>query len=133
MKAGSVMVAFGMGVRGSGQAGVCKRDCPRAAPPLSSRHDDFSRRRHSLHTEQAASHGHKTAAHWRIGIIGGSGIYDLSVLDEVQEIAVQSPFGAPSGPVTLGGSARWNSCFWPAMAPGTAFRPKASTTAPISM
>lgn len=55
-----------------------------------------------MHTEQTASHGHKTAAHWRIGIIGGSGIYDLSVLDEVQEIAVQSPFGAPSGPVTLG-------------------------------
>ncbi|NKJ40983.1 5'-methylthioadenosine phosphorylase [Novosphingobium sp. SG720] len=39
---------------------------------------------------------------WRIGVIGGSGIYDLSVLDEVQEIAVQSPFGQPSGPVTLG-------------------------------
>lgn len=55
-----------------------------------------------MHTEQTALHGHKTAAHWRIGIIGGSGIYDLSVLDEVQEIAVQSPFGAPSGPVTLG-------------------------------
>jgi len=55
-----------------------------------------------LHIEQTASHGNQTAAHWRIGIIGGSGIYDLSVLDEVQEIAVQSPFGAPSGPVTLG-------------------------------
>lgn len=44
----------------------------------------------------------ETGARWRIGVIGGSGIYDLSVLDDVQEIAVQSPFGAPSGPVTLG-------------------------------
>lgn len=41
-------------------------------------------------------------APWRIGIIGGSGIYDLSVLDNAREIAVQSPFGAPSGPVTMG-------------------------------
>jgi len=38
---------------------------------------------------------------WFVGIIGGSGLYDLA-LDEAQQIAVMSPFGAPSGPVTLG-------------------------------
>ncbi|NMN03229.1 MULTISPECIES: S-methyl-5'-thioadenosine phosphorylase [unclassified Novosphingobium] len=52
-------------------------------------------------TQQGNPGGHN-GARWRIGVIGGSGIYDLSVLDEVQEIAVQSPFGQPSGPVTLG-------------------------------
>lgn len=41
-------------------------------------------------------------AGWRIGVIGGSGLYDLALLEDAQEIAVQSPFGAPSGPVTLG-------------------------------
>jgi 5'-methylthioadenosine phosphorylase len=52
-----------------------------------------------LHTEPNQPSGN---AHWRIGVIGGSGIYDLSGLEDVQDIAVQSPFGAPSGPVTLG-------------------------------
>ena len=41
-------------------------------------------------------------ANWRIGVIGGSGIYDLSLLEDAQVIEVASPFGAPSGPVTLG-------------------------------
>ncbi|WP_210425441.1 S-methyl-5'-thioadenosine phosphorylase [Novosphingobium sp. SG720] len=53
------------------------------------------------HTQPGNPGGHN-GVRWRIGVIGGSGIYDLSVLDEVQEIAVQSPFGQPSGPVTLG-------------------------------
>ena len=52
-----------------------------------------------MHTEPNQPSGN---AHWRIGVIGGSGIYDLSGLEDVQDIAVQSPFGAPSGPVTLG-------------------------------
>lgn len=39
---------------------------------------------------------------WHIGIIGGSGIQDLSVLQDVQVIEVSSPFGRPSAPVTLG-------------------------------
>ncbi len=39
---------------------------------------------------------------WRIGVIGGSGLYDFDGLEDAQEIAVASPFGEPSGPVTLG-------------------------------
>ena len=42
------------------------------------------------------------AGHWHIGVIGGSGLYDGPLLDDAQEIAVQSPFGEPSGPVTTG-------------------------------
>jgi 5'-methylthioadenosine phosphorylase len=39
---------------------------------------------------------------WTIGVIGGSGLYALDGLEDAQQIAVGSPFGAPSGPVTVG-------------------------------
>ncbi len=39
---------------------------------------------------------------WRIGVIGGSGLYDFDGLEDAQEIAVSSSFGEPSGPVTIG-------------------------------
>lgn len=39
---------------------------------------------------------------WHIGVIGGSGLAEGIGLDEAQEIAVSSPFGEASGPVTTG-------------------------------
>jgi 5'-methylthioadenosine phosphorylase len=39
---------------------------------------------------------------WHIGIIGGSGLADGVGLDDAQEIKVSSPFGEPSGRVTVG-------------------------------
>ena len=39
---------------------------------------------------------------WHIGVIGGSGLHEGLALEDAQEIAVASPFGAPSGPVTTG-------------------------------
>ena len=39
---------------------------------------------------------------WNIGVIGGSGLAAGIGLDDAQEIAVASPFGEPSGPVTIG-------------------------------
>ena len=39
---------------------------------------------------------------WHIGVIGGSGLAEGILLEDAQEIAVSSPFGAPSGPVTQG-------------------------------
>jgi 5'-methylthioadenosine phosphorylase len=44
----------------------------------------------------------RAEAGWTIGVIGGSGLYALDGLEDAQEIAVSSPFGAPSGPVTIG-------------------------------
>lgn len=44
----------------------------------------------------------RAGASWRIGVIGGSGLYDFDGLEDAQEIAVSSPFGEPSGPVTIG-------------------------------
>lgn len=37
-----------------------------------------------------------------IGIIGGSGVYDTGLLEEIKEIKVYTPFGAPSSLVTVG-------------------------------
>jgi 5'-methylthioadenosine phosphorylase len=41
-------------------------------------------------------------AGWHIGVIGGSGLYELPGLEEAQTIAVGSAFGEPSSAVTLG-------------------------------
>lgn len=37
-----------------------------------------------------------------IGILGGSGLYDLDGLSDVREQVVATPFGAPSGPLVTG-------------------------------
>jgi 5'-methylthioadenosine phosphorylase len=38
----------------------------------------------------------------RVGIIGGSGLYAMSGLQQVREVEVETPFGAPSAPLVLG-------------------------------
>lgn len=42
------------------------------------------------------------AARAEIGVIGGSGFYALDDLEDVQRLELETPFGAPSGPVVLG-------------------------------
>ena len=37
-----------------------------------------------------------------LGVLGGSGLYDLDGLEDVREHAVTTPFGAPSGPIVGG-------------------------------
>src|SRR3954471_21026823 len=41
-------------------------------------------------------------AHVSIGIIGGSGLYDMAELTDRQEQTVTTPFGDPSGPYVIG-------------------------------
>ena len=38
----------------------------------------------------------------RIGIIGGSGLYDMAELTDRKEVTVETPFGPPSGPYITG-------------------------------
>ena len=38
----------------------------------------------------------------RIGVIGGSGVYDMEALQDVEEISLTTPFGSPSGPYVVG-------------------------------
>jgi 5'-methylthioadenosine phosphorylase len=40
--------------------------------------------------------------HPTIGIIGGSGLYDMAELTDREEKHVPTPFGDPSGPYLLG-------------------------------
>jgi len=38
----------------------------------------------------------------KIGIIGGSGLYDMAEVTDRQEVTLDTPFGPPSGPYLLG-------------------------------
>jgi len=39
---------------------------------------------------------------WKLGIIGGSGLYDLEGLTDIHETAVETPWGKPSAPLRSG-------------------------------
>ena len=56
-----------------------------------------------------------------VGVIGGSGFYSL--LDDADEHDVDTPYGAPSGPVTLGTLAGRPVAFLPRHGPGHRFPP----------
>ena len=38
----------------------------------------------------------------RIGVLGGSGVYDMEALTDVRALTLETPFGAPSGPYLVG-------------------------------
>ena len=38
----------------------------------------------------------------KIGVIGGSGLYQMEGMTDVEEVAVQTPFGDPSDVITVG-------------------------------
>ena len=38
----------------------------------------------------------------RIGVIGGSGVYEMSALQDVEEISIDTPFGVPSDAYIVG-------------------------------
>jgi purine nucleoside phosphorylase len=38
----------------------------------------------------------------RIGIIGGSGLYNMKGLEVIKKIAIDTPFGSPSGKIMIG-------------------------------
>ena len=49
----------------------------------------------------------------RIGIIGGSGLYNMGIIDDIEEISVNTPFGDPSDKITLGSINGVNVAFLP--------------------
>jgi 5'-methylthioadenosine phosphorylase len=49
----------------------------------------------------------------KIGIIGGSGIYDIEDVQDVKTVAVETPFGAPSDKIILGTLAGTRFAFLP--------------------
>jgi 5'-methylthioadenosine phosphorylase len=64
-----------------------------------------------------------------LGVIGGSGIYDLPGLENAHEEAIASPWGEPSAQVTHGSIAGLPVVFLPRHDRG---HPPTSITAPIS-
>lgn len=66
-----------------------------------------------------------TTPGWRIGVIGGSGLYDFAGLEDAQEIAVSSPFGEPSAPVTMGRIGHVHFVFLPRHGKGHRIAPEA--------
>jgi len=51
--------------------------------------------------------------HSDIAIIGGSGVYDASMLDNVKEVEIDTPFGKPSDAITIGSFGETNVAFLP--------------------
>jgi 5'-methylthioadenosine phosphorylase len=49
----------------------------------------------------------------KLAVIGGSGIYDLEALTEVQELDISTPFGAPSDSIIIGTMAGTRIAFLP--------------------
>lgn len=59
----------------------------------------------------------------RIGIIGGSGLYAMDALKDKEHIEVDTPFGEPSGAITLGTIAGERVVFLPRHGQGHIFNP----------
>lgn len=62
---------------------------------------------------------------WCIGVIGGSGLYVLDQLDDARQHEVDTPWGAPSGPVTTGRIGGMRFAFLPRHGPGHPLPPEA--------
>ena len=60
---------------------------------------------------------------WTLGIIGGSGLYDLPGLGDRQTHEVDTPFGAPSGPIVTGRLGDVSLAFLPRHGPGHRISP----------
>ena len=48
-----------------------------------------------------------------IAVIGGTGVYDTAMLDHVQEVEIDTPFGNPSDAITIGSFGEINVAFLP--------------------
>ncbi|MFZ4606381.1 MAG: S-methyl-5'-thioadenosine phosphorylase [Caulobacter sp.] len=64
-------------------------------------------------------------AGWTLGIIGGSGLYDIAGLEDRETLRIESPFGAPSGDLTTGRIGTTRLVFLPRHGPGHVIPPSA--------
>ena len=64
-------------------------------------------------------------AGWTLGIIGGSGLYDLPGLEDRRTQDIETPFGAPSGPIVTGRLGEVSLAFLPRHGPGHTISPTA--------
>src|ERR1041384_1875290 len=59
----------------------------------------------------------------RIGIIGGSGLYQMSELEDIEELEVETPFGSPSDAFIVGTLENNRVAFLPRHGRGHRFTP----------
>ncbi|MCK4901720.1 MAG: S-methyl-5'-thioadenosine phosphorylase [Thermoplasmatales archaeon] len=59
----------------------------------------------------------------KIGIIGGSGLYKMGIIDDIEEIDINTPFGKPSDKITLGKISGVDIVFLPRHGKGHALAP----------
>lgn len=60
---------------------------------------------------------------WVIGVIGGSGLYQVDGLTNIEQISVESPFGEPSDDITLGEISGHKFLFLPRHGKGHVYAP----------
>ncbi|HVY39108.1 MAG TPA: S-methyl-5'-thioadenosine phosphorylase [Polyangia bacterium] len=58
-----------------------------------------------------------------LGVLGGSGLYDMDGLHDLRETTVSTPYGAPSGPLVSGSVGEARLLFIPRHGPGHRFSP----------
>ncbi|RYG69655.1 hypothetical protein EON77_14520, partial [bacterium] len=74
-----------------------------AGEQLGQRGDDYVGERPSEHVERTGrARPRSEGAAYTLGVIGGSGLYDVPGLEDVEELTIETPFGAPSGRVVSG-------------------------------
>src|SRR5438105_1816624 len=59
----------------------------------------------------------------KIGVIGGSGLYRMEQMTEVEEVRVSTPFGDPSDVITIGNVGGVSMAFLPRHGRGHRFSP----------
>ena len=59
----------------------------------------------------------------QVGVIGGSGFYELAGFTDRQEVVVETPFGSPSDALTVGQLGGMGVAFLPVTVAGTPSRP----------
>jgi len=69
----------------------------------------------------------------KIGVIGGTGLYDIEGLTDIEEVNIDTPFGKPSDAITIGKLEGVGLAFLPRHGKGTASCPPKSRLEPISM
>ncbi len=60
-----------------------------------------------------STHGHASTDQGAVGVIGGSGLYDIEGLEDVREIELSTPFGAPSDAFVTGRLGETSMVFLP--------------------
>ena len=68
----------------------------------------------------------------RLGVIGGSGLYAMADLTEIEERRVETPFGPPSDAITIGTLGGERVAFLPRHGRGHRLNPRRCPIAPTS-